>query len=97
MLFFNGIGAGQVLGSKKRGDYTTASWEAVALGRSSSDEIHHANFKSSKRLKGIICLSKPSVFFHSCFTKNNCVLILLILYLSISWLKDMSQIHFLNI
>ncbi|CAN7131340.1 unnamed protein product [Brassica rapa subsp. narinosa] len=29
MLFFNGIGAGQVLGSKKRGDYTTASWEAV--------------------------------------------------------------------
>ncbi|CAN7131339.1 unnamed protein product [Brassica rapa subsp. narinosa] len=50
-----------------------------------------------KMLKCIICLSKPSVFFHSCFTKNNCVLILLILYLSISWLKDMSQIHFLNI
>ena len=50
-----------------------------------------------KRLKGIICLSKPSVFFPSCFSKNNCVLILLILYLSISWLKDMSQIHFLNI
>ncbi|CAF2072363.1 hypothetical protein YC2023_009501 [Brassica napus] len=36
-----------------------------------------------KRLKAIICLSKPSVFFPSCFSKNNCVLILLILYLSI--------------
>ncbi|CAG7893502.1 unnamed protein product [Brassica rapa] len=26
-----------------------------------------------KRLKGIICLSKPSVFFHSYFTKNTTV------------------------
>lgn len=45
-----------------------------------------------KRLKGIISILKPSVF--SCFSNNNNVFLLLIMYLSISWLKDMCQTHF---
>lgn len=65
----------------------------------SDDELLFTDINAKGRGWKVSSLSKPSVvfFFQFCFSKNNSVLILLILYLSISWLKDMFQIHFLNI